>query len=153
MMACLLNQPDQTAHAKLFGRSDANRFPTFKLGNQVSLLQGTIGGVSWCVALVGIHPHPPYWPADSRIDPLTLPQPLSSGSSTSSFGCRSPMPPSCVPRLFENNHMALSGQSRRQSNRCVSFHFSLSQSSSPITTLPCSWVVQKQSCGSCWPLF
>ena len=43
-MAHLLNQPDRTAHAKLFGRSDANRFPTFKLGNQASLLQGTIGG-------------------------------------------------------------------------------------------------------------
>ena len=152
-MARPLDQPDRTARAKPFGGSDANRFPTFELGNRASLLQATIGGVSRCVALVGIHPLPPYWPADGRIDSLTLPQPLSSGSSTSSFGRRSPVPPSRVPGLFENNHVALSGQSRRQSNRCVGFHFSLSRSSSPIGTLPCSRVVRKQSRGSCWPLF
>ena len=108
-MARPLDQPDRTARAKPFGGSDANRFPTFELGNRASLLQATIGGVSRCVALVGIHPLPPYWPADGRASSFTPPEPLPFGSPASSLGRRSPPAAFRAPGLFENNHVALAG--------------------------------------------
>ena len=108
-MARPLDQPDRTARAKPFGGSDANRFPTFELGNRASLLQATIGGVSRCVALVGIHPLPPYWPTDGRAGSFTPPEPLPFGSPASSLGRRSPPAAFRAPGLFENDHVALAG--------------------------------------------